>query len=115
MIRQQRDLYKFAHDQTIRLMNHGLTASEIAETIRLPNSLGGAWHARGYYGHIRHNVKAIYQKYLGWYDANPVHLDPLPPVEAGKKYVDYMGGADALLARAREDFANGEFASSRRL
>jgi alkyl sulfatase BDS1-like metallo-beta-lactamase superfamily hydrolase len=109
MIRQQRDLYKFAHDQTIRLMNHGLTASEIAETIRLPKSLEGAWHARGYYGHIRHNVKAIYQKYLGWYDANPVHLDPLPPVEAGKKYVDYMGGADALLARARKDFANGEF------
>jgi alkyl sulfatase BDS1-like metallo-beta-lactamase superfamily hydrolase len=109
MIRQQRDLYKFAHDQTIRLMNHGLTASEIAETIRLPKSLEGAWHTRGYYGHIRHNVKAIYQKYLGWYDANPVHLDPLPPVEAGRKYVDYMGGADALLARARRDFANGEF------
>jgi len=109
MIRQQRDLYKFTHDQTIRLMNHGLTASEIAETIRLPNSLQGAWHTRGYYGHVRHNVKAIYQKYLGWYDANPVHLDPLPPVEAGKKYIAYMGGADALLARAREDFAKGEF------
>lgn len=69
MIRQQRDLYKFAHDQTIRLMNHGLTAAEIAETIQLPKSLEGAWHGRGYYGHIRHNVKAIYQKYLGWYDA----------------------------------------------
>src|SRR6266481_2024719 len=109
MIRQQRDLYKFAHDQTIRLMNHGLTASEIAETIRLPKSLEGAWHTRGYYGHIRHNVKAIYQKYLGWYDANPVHLDPLPPVEAGKKYVEYMGGADAILARAAKDFARGEF------
>jgi linear primary-alkylsulfatase len=109
MIRQQRDLYKFTHDQTIRLMNHGLTASEIAETIRLPQSLEGAWHTRGYYGHVRHNAKAIYQKYLGWYDANPVHLDPLPPVEAGKKYVAYMGGADALLARAREDFARGEF------
>jgi alkyl sulfatase BDS1-like metallo-beta-lactamase superfamily hydrolase len=109
MIRQQRDLYKFAHDQTIRLMNHGLTASEIAETIRLPQSLEGAWHGRGYYGHIRHNVKAIYQKYLGWYDANPVHLDPLPPVAAGKKYVEYMGGPDALLARARKDFASGEF------
>jgi alkyl sulfatase BDS1-like metallo-beta-lactamase superfamily hydrolase len=109
MIRQQRDLYKFTHDQTIRLMNHGLTASEIAETIRLPNSLESAWHTRGYYGHVRHNVKAIYQKYLGWYDANPAHLDPLPPVEAGKKYVAYMGGADALLARAREDFAKGEF------
>src|SRR6201981_2610164 len=109
MIRQQRDLYKYAHDQTIRLMNHGLTATEIAETIRLPKSLEGAWHARGYYGHIRHNVKAIYQKYLGWYDANPVHLDPLPPVEAGKKYVEYMGGAEALLARAKADFAKGEF------
>ena len=109
MIRQQRDLYKFAHDQTIRLMNHGLTATEIAETIKLPASLEGAWHTRGYYGHIRHNVKAIYQKYLGWYDANPVHLDPLPPVESGKKYVEYMGGAAAILDRARKDFAKGEF------
>jgi len=109
MIRQQRDLYKFAHDQTIRLMNHGLTATEIAETIKLPASLERAWHARGYYGHIRHNVKAIYQKYLGWYDANPVHLDPLPPVESGKKYVEYMGGATAILDRATKDFASGEF------
>jgi len=66
-------------------------------------------HARGYYGHIRHNVKAIYQKYLGWYDANPVNLDPLPPVEAGKKFVEYMGGADAILERATKDFAKGEF------
>lgn len=109
MIREQRDLYKFAHDQTLRLMNHGLTASEIAEQIALPKSLEHAWHARGYYGHIRHNVKAIYQKYLGWYDANPVNLDPLPPVQAGRKYVDYMGGAEALLARARADFERGEF------
>ena len=109
MIRQQRDLYKFAHDQTIRLMNHGLTANEIAETIRLPASLDGAWHGRGYYGHIRHNVKAIYQKYLGWYDANPVNLDPLPPVDAGRKYVEYMGGAAAILDRAARDFAKGEF------
>jgi alkyl sulfatase BDS1-like metallo-beta-lactamase superfamily hydrolase len=109
MIRQQRDLYKFAHDQTIRLMNHGLTASEIAETIKLPASLDGAWHARGYYGHIRHNVKAIYQKYLGWYDANPVNLDPLPPIESGRKYVEYMGGADNILDRAAKDFAKGEF------
>jgi alkyl sulfatase BDS1-like metallo-beta-lactamase superfamily hydrolase len=109
MIRQQRDLYKYAHDQTIRLMNHGLNAAEIAEAIRLPQSLEGAWHGRGYYGHIRHNVKAIYQKYLGWYDANPVNLDPLPPVESGKKYVEYMGGADAILKRAAADFAKGEF------
>ena len=107
MIRQQRDLYKFAHDQTIRLMNHGLTATEIAETIKLPASLDGAWHGRGYYGHIRHNVKAIYQKYLGWYDANPVNLDPLPPVESGKKYVEYMGGAEAILARAPKGLRQG--------
>src|SRR5260370_16263535 len=71
--------------------------------------LDGAWHARGYYGHIRHNVKAIYQKYLGWYDANPGNLDPLPPVAAGRKYVEYMGGADAILARAARDFSRGEF------
>src|SRR5215468_1855229 len=109
MVRQQRDLYKFAHDQTIRLMNHGLTATEIAETIRLPKSLDGAWHGRGYYGHVRHNVKAIYQKYLGWYDANPVNLDPLPPVESGKKYVEYMGGSEAILSRAKKDFGKGEF------
>jgi alkyl sulfatase BDS1-like metallo-beta-lactamase superfamily hydrolase len=109
MIAEQRDLYKFAHDQTLRLINHGLTATEIAETVRLPKSLDGAWHGRGYYGHIRHNVKAIYQKYLGWYDANPANLDCLPPVEAGKKYVEYMGGADAILARARKDFDKGEF------
>jgi alkyl sulfatase BDS1-like metallo-beta-lactamase superfamily hydrolase len=109
MIREQRDLYKFAHDQTLRLLNHGLTATEIAETIKLPKSLDGAWHTRGYYGHIRHNVKAIYQKYLGWYDANPANLDPLPPVEAGKKFVEYMGGAEAILTRARKDFDKGEF------
>src|SRR3954471_23778412 len=109
MIAEQRDLYKFAHDQTLRLINHGLTATEIAETIRLPKSLDGAWHGRGYYGHIRHNVKAIYQKYLGWYDANPANLDCLPPVDAGKKFVEYMGGADAILARARKDFGNGQF------
>jgi alkyl sulfatase BDS1-like metallo-beta-lactamase superfamily hydrolase len=108
-LRQQRDLYKFTHDQTVRLMNHGLTAAEIAETIRPPASLDAAWHTHGYYGHIRHNVKAIYQKYLGWYDANPANLDPLPPVEAGRKFVEYMGGADAILGRARADFERGEF------
>lgn len=108
-LRQQRDLYKFAHDQTIRLMNHGLTATEIAETIRLPASLESAWHTHGYYGHIRHNVKAIYQKYLGWYDANPANLDPLPPAQAGRKFVEYMGGPDAIVRRASEDFEKGEF------
>lgn len=109
MIAEQRDLYKFVHDQTLRMINHGLTASEIAESIRLPASLENAWHTRGYYGHVRHNVKAIYQKYIGWYDANPANLDPLPPEESGKKFVEYMGGADAILDKARADFAKGEY------
>lgn len=108
-LKQQRDLYKFLHDQTLRLINHGLTPSEIADAIKMPKSLEGAWHTRGYYGHFRHNVKAIYQRVLGWYDANPAHLDPLPPVALGKKLVAYMGGADRILAKARDDFAAGEF------
>jgi len=108
-LKQQRDLYKYLHDQTMRLINHGLTPSEIADTIKMPESLEGAWHTRGYYGHYRHNVKAIYQRALGWYDGNPAHLDPLPPVASGKKFVAYMGGAEQLLAKARKDFAAGEF------
>jgi alkyl sulfatase BDS1-like metallo-beta-lactamase superfamily hydrolase len=105
----QRDLYRYAHDQTVRLMNHGLKPAEIAEQIGTPKSLDSAWATRGYYGHIRHNAKAIYQHYLGWYDANPANLDPLPPVETGRKMVEYMGGAPAILKRARADFSNGEY------
>lgn len=108
-LRQQRDLYKFIHDQTIRLMNRGYTATEIAETLRLPASLAEVWHIRGYYGSLSHNVKAIYQKYLGWYDANPANLNPLPPVESGRKFVDYMGGSAAVLTRARGDFQQGNY------
>ena len=106
---EQRDLYKYVHDQTVRLMNHGLGPAEIAETIRMPASLEGAWHTRGYYGHYRHNAKAIYQRYLGWYDGNPANLDPLPPVETARKMLEYMGGAAAVLARARGDLTKGEF------
>jgi alkyl sulfatase BDS1-like metallo-beta-lactamase superfamily hydrolase len=106
---RQRDLYKYLHDQTVRLMNHGWKAVEIAERLTLPKSLAGTWHVRGYYGTLSHNAKAVYQRYLGWYDANPANLNPLPPVERGRKYVEYMGGADAVLRRAREDFAKGEF------
>jgi alkyl sulfatase BDS1-like metallo-beta-lactamase superfamily hydrolase len=105
----QRDLYRYAHDQTVRLMNHGLKPAEIAEQIGTPKSLDGTWATRGYYGHIRHNAKAIYQHYLGWYDANPANLDPLPPVETGRKMVEYMGGADEILKRSRADFAKGEY------
>jgi alkyl sulfatase BDS1-like metallo-beta-lactamase superfamily hydrolase len=106
---EQRDLYKYLHDQTVRLMNHGYRASEIAERLALPKSLAGRWHVRGYYGTLSHNAKSVYQRYLGWYDANPASLNPLPPVERGRKYVEYMGGADAAVRRAREDFARGEY------
>jgi alkyl sulfatase BDS1-like metallo-beta-lactamase superfamily hydrolase len=90
-------------------MNHGWKAVEIAERLTLPKSLGQTWHVRGYYGTLSHNAKAVYQRYLGWYDANPANLNPLPPVERGRKYVEYMGGADAVLRRARQDFTKGEF------
>jgi alkyl sulfatase BDS1-like metallo-beta-lactamase superfamily hydrolase len=108
-LKSQRDLYKYLHDQTVRLMNQGFTAPEIAERLELPPSLANQWANRDYYGTVRHNVKAIYQKYLGWYDGNPANLDPLPPVEAAKKYVAYMGGAEAIIRRAREDFRRGEY------
>jgi alkyl sulfatase BDS1-like metallo-beta-lactamase superfamily hydrolase len=106
---KQRDLYKYLHDQTARLMNLGHKAVEIAERLALPKSLGATWHVRGYYGTLSHNAKAIYQRYLGWYDAHPANLDPLPPVERGRKYVEYMGGAEAAIARARADFERGEY------
>ena len=106
---RQRDLYKYLHDQTVRLMNHGYKAAEIAERLALPRSLAGTWHARGYYGTLSHNAKSVYQRYIGWYDANPANLNPLPPVERGRKYVEYMGGAEAAIRRAREDFARGEY------
>jgi len=109
LLKKQRDMYKFINDQSLRLLNQGYTAAEIAETLRMPASLAREWSARGYYGTLRHNAKGVYQKYLGWYDANPANLDPLPPVEAAKKTVQYMGGADAVVARAREDFAKGEY------
>ncbi|SAK59599.1 beta-lactamase domain-containing protein [Caballeronia temeraria] len=108
-LRQQRDLYKHLHDQTVRLMNHGMTAIEVAEVMKLPDTLASTWANRGFYGAISHNVKAIVQRYLGWYDGNPAHLHTLPPETAGPRYVDYMGGAEALLHKARADFARGEY------
>src|SRR3954467_13585801 len=108
-LRKQPGLSKFIDDQTVRLLNHGLTSTEIAEQLKLPPSLAGDWASRGYYGTLSHNAKAVYQFYLGWYDANPADLNPLPRVEMAKKQVDYMGGADAVLKRAREDFAAGQY------
>lgn len=108
-LRQQRDLYKFIHDQTLRLANHGLTGIEIAEVLELPPSLKREWHARDYYGTLSHNAKAVYQRYLGWFDGNPAHLHPHPPVEAGRRYVALAGGPGAVLANAREAYAEGDY------
>jgi linear primary-alkylsulfatase len=105
----QRDLYKYLHDETLRLANHGLTPLEIAEEIKLPDSLGKIFANRDYYGTVSHNVKAIYQLYFGWFDANPANLHPLPPEPAAKKYVEFMGGADAIVEKARRDYDKGDF------
>ncbi|WP_329113734.1 alkyl/aryl-sulfatase [Streptomyces sp. NBC_01465] len=105
MLTEQRDAYAYLHDQTVRLMNRGLTGPEIAEEIQsFPGELGRAWNTRGYYGSISHNVKAVYQRYMGWYDGNPAHLWQHPPVEQAKRYVAAIGGADATVASAREAF-----------
>ncbi|MEN5073391.1 alkyl sulfatase dimerization domain-containing protein [Isoptericola cucumis] len=105
----QRDLYAYLHDQTLRLLNKGLVGTEIAEEIQLPPALENAWHARGYYGSVSHNVKAIYQRYMGWYDGNPAHLWEHTPVERAKRYARLAGGVDALVANAREAFDAGDF------
>lgn len=106
---KQRDAYKYLHDQTLRLMNHGWKPGDIAEKLSLPKSIEKEWHIRGYYGTFSHNARSVYQRYLGWYDANPANLNPLPPVARAKKTVEYMGGAAAAIARAREDFTKGEY------
>jgi alkyl sulfatase BDS1-like metallo-beta-lactamase superfamily hydrolase len=93
----------------MRLANRGLTMTEIAEELDLPPSLAGEFGNRGYYGTVSHNAKAVYQRYLGWFDGNPANLEPLPPVPSSERYVAYMGGADAVLARAKEDFAAGDY------
>ncbi|TCN49721.1 alkyl sulfatase BDS1-like metallo-beta-lactamase superfamily hydrolase [Rhodococcus sp. SMB37] len=105
----QRDLYAYVHDQTLRLINKGFTGPEIAEQIQLPPSLENTWSARGYYGSVSHNVKAIYQRYLGWFDGNPASLWEHTPVEQSKRYVEFMGGADAVVTKARESFAAGDY------
>jgi alkyl sulfatase BDS1-like metallo-beta-lactamase superfamily hydrolase len=108
-VAKQRDLYRFLHDQTMRRANHGETMLEIAEDLRLPPELGDEFFNRDYYGTVSHNVKAVYQRYLGFFDGNPANLHPLPPAAAGARYVEYMGGADAVLERARADFDAGEY------
>ena len=98
---QQRDLYAYLHDQTLRMLNQGMTGLEIAEEFTLPVTLEDAWHARGYYGSVSHNVKAIYQRYLGWFDGNPSSLWQHPPEALAVRYVDVLGGVDAVIEQAR--------------
>ncbi|MFH9725138.1 alkyl/aryl-sulfatase [Streptomyces sp. NPDC017254] len=105
---EQRDLYAYMHDQTLRMLNDGLTGVEIAERIELPPALEKSWHARGYYGSLSHNTKAIYQRYLGWYDGNPAHLWEHPPVELAVRYVALAGGPAEALAKARTYIESGD-------
>jgi alkyl sulfatase BDS1-like metallo-beta-lactamase superfamily hydrolase len=107
--KKQRDLYKYQHDQAVNLMNKGYTGIEISNMVKLPPELDKQFYNRGYYGSVRHNTRAIYQRYMGFYDAVPATLDQLPPDDAGKKYVDYMGGERAILTKAKADFDKGEY------
>lgn len=108
-ITTHRDVYKYTHDQTVRLINAGYTPREIADMIKLPQSLEGFFGARGYYGDLRHNVKAVYQFYIGNYDGNPANLNPLPPQESAKHYLELMGGTDKAIAAAQTAYDKGHY------
>ena len=108
-ISKHRDVYKYTHDQTVRLANAGYTPREIADTLKLPKSLADYLGTRGYYGDLRHNVKAVYQLYLGAYDGNPANLNPLAPQESAKRYLELIGGADKAVAAAQTAFDKGDY------
>ncbi|WNI85390.1 alkyl/aryl-sulfatase [Citrobacter portucalensis] len=109
LMKSQRDMYRYINDQTLRMANQGLTRDEIAANFKLPSGLEKSWASRGYYGSVSHDVKATYVFYLGWFNGNPATLNELPPVDAAKKYVDYMGGADAIMQKAKTDYAQGNY------
>ncbi len=106
---KQRDTYRFIHDQTLRLANQGYTPKEIAEMLKLPDNLGKEFYNRDYYGTVKHNVKAQYQLYFGWFDGNPANLDPLTPTESGKKFVEFMGGAENVISKVKKSLDKGEY------
>ena len=108
-LEEQRDLYNYIHDQTVRLMNQGMAPTEIAEALRLPKSLEQIRSRAATTARCHNDSKAVYQRYLGWYDGNPANLNALPPEDGARKYVEYMGGASAVIARAREDFRAGQY------
>lgn len=105
----QRDLYAYLHDQTLRLLNQGHTGIEIAENFAMPPALEKAWHTHGYYGSVSHNVKAVYQRYMGWFDGNPARLWAHPPEAIGPRYVAAIGGPDRVVEVARQAFDDGDF------
>ncbi|GGI46728.1 alkyl sulfatase BDS1-like metallo-beta-lactamase superfamily hydrolase [Agromyces flavus] len=105
----QRDLYAYLHDQTLRMLNQGMNGAEIAEEIQLPPALENAWHARGYYGSVNHNVKAVYQRYMGWFDGNPARLWPHPPKPLAERYVAAIGGVDRVVELAKQAYDAGDF------
>ena len=105
----QRDLYSYLHDQTLRQLNQGFTGIEIAEDFAMPPALEKAWHAHGYYGSVSHNVKAVYQRYMGWFDGNPGRLWQHPPEAAAPRYVAAMGGIDKVVEVAQQAFDDGDF------
>lgn len=106
----QRDMYEYINDQTLHFTNMGYTPDEIADTLRtLPPDLASKWYTHGYYGSMNHDVRAVYQRYMGFFDGNPAHLNALPSREGATKYVEYMGGSQAIMARARQDFKDGQY------
>jgi alkyl sulfatase BDS1-like metallo-beta-lactamase superfamily hydrolase len=109
LLETQRDLYAYLHDQTLRLLNRGHTGPEIAELLELPPALARSWACREYYGSLSHNVKAVYQRYMGWFDGNPAHLWEHPPQERARRYVESMGGAESVLETARRSFEQGDY------
>ncbi|MDI1301921.1 MAG: alkyl sulfatase dimerization domain-containing protein [bacterium] len=109
LMKEQRDTFRYIHDQTLRMANQGYGPRDIAEQMTLPKSLQTHYWNRGYYGTLKHNVKAVYQMYFGWYDANPASLDPLPRVEGAQHYVEYMGGSAAILEKAEASYDKGEY------
>lgn len=106
---KQRDLYQYMNDQTLRLINKGYTIEEVGRLVKLPNCLKKEWYNSQFYGTINHNCKAIYQKYIGWYNGNPVDLNKLLPENSAKKYVEYMGGEECVIEKAKESFKEGEY------
>jgi alkyl sulfatase BDS1-like metallo-beta-lactamase superfamily hydrolase len=108
-LEKERDIYQYINDQTLRLINKGYTIEEVGRMVKLPDSLADEWYNGEFYGTVIHNAKAVYQRYLGWYNGNPADLNKLPPEESSKKFVDYMGGESIVLSKARKSFEDGEY------